>query len=330
LTSLLVVSSIIGCRPYDTPEYVEIKPNETAFAIPMEGNTDEQKSFESENFLRKNMVAAKRIEVPHRWNKTGRFYFNGDYIDLIRVVTVDRAPVNRYWTNEKNDAIQVETNDSVGMSVDITCTAMIEQPNTPLFLYRYSSGSLATVMDNEIRAKIQTELTEEVAKYPLEQVKANKGKIMEAVRPEVVAFFAERDVTITTLGIGGGLNYLNPKIQESIDKTVQDQQLAISAEARFQAQLKENETTKITALALAEATRSKAQGEADSIKMLADAKAYEIDKMKQNPESYVQLRNLENFNLLISRWNGTLPVYNMNMGGNGTLPNILMNMPVEK
>ena len=328
LVACVGLAAITGCRKYDTPEYVEIKPNETAFAVPMEGVTAEQTSFESEEYLRKNMVAAKRVQVPHRWNKTGRIWLSGNWMDTLRVIVVDRSPVNRYWTNEQNGAIQVETNDSVSLSMDVTCTAMIEQENTPLFLYRYPAGSLMTVMDNEIRAKIQTELTEAVARKSLEEVKLNKGEIMEVVRPNVTRFFADRGVTITTLGFGGGLNYLNPKIQEAIDKTVQDQQLAISAEAQYQAQLKTNETIKITADAAAAAARLKAQGEADAIKMLADAKAYEIEKMNANKDQYIALRQLENMNLLIGRWNGTMPVYNMSMGGSdSSLPSILMNLP---
>lgn len=328
MKKVLIVTAIsclmIGCKPYDVPEYAEIKPHESAFAIPMEGDVGSQTSFESEEFLRQNMIAAKRIQIPHRFNKTGRMYFAGEWIDTLRVIVVDRSPVNRYWTDK--NGIQVETNDSVGLSMDITCTAMITQGNTPLFLYRYPAGSLATVMDQEIRAKVQTELTKEVAKYSLEEVKLDKGKIMEPVRKTVTDFFSTRGIEITVLGFGGGLQYNNDLIQQAIDKVVQDQQLAQSAEAKYQAQLKFNETIKAEAEAMAEAARTKARGEADAIKSLADAKAYEIDQMKKDTPSYITLRELENQKIAFDRWTGILPT--TVFGGSQGIPGMFLNMPM--
>lgn len=310
-----------GCRKYDTPEYVEIKTNESAFMIPLEGNTKDQTSFESEDFLQKNLIAVKRVQIPHRWNKTGRGWLSGTWMDTVRVITVDRSPISRYWVDTK--AIDVETNDSVSLSMDVTCTAMIESDDVSKFLFRYPQGSLETVMDQEIRARVQTALTASVAKLSLEDLKLDKTKVLEPLSQEVIPFFKERGITITVLGLGGGINYRNPKIQEAIDKTVQDQQLVISAEAKYQAQLKENETIKAQADAVAQATLTKAKGEAEGIKALADAKAYETQKAQAGGSSYVALRQLEVLNNLGIRWDGRLPTY---MFG-GQSPQMLMGLP---
>ena len=54
LLVLLATVSIcfMGCvRPYDTPEFVTIEPSQTAFLIPVIGDSSNQASFESEEML---------------------------------------------------------------------------------------------------------------------------------------------------------------------------------------------------------------------------------------------------------------------------------------
>ena len=101
---LCAVAASVGCiRPYDVPEFVEIQHHETGYLIPLEGaNQTNQAQFDSEGFLDENKVAIKRIQIPHRWVKTGRIPNEGKYIDTVRLVIVDRSPVTREWTAEMN------------------------------------------------------------------------------------------------------------------------------------------------------------------------------------------------------------------------------------
>ena len=197
--------------------------------------------------------------------------------------------------------------------MDLTCTGMVEETDTATFLYRYPVGEVKSVMDNEVRAKIQTELTQAVGKVSLEYLKTNRATIIEAVRTDVIKFFAERGFTITNLGSSGGINYRNSKIQEAIDRTVQDQQKVISAEALLQAQLKDNETVLAKARADAEAAKIKAQGEKDAITLMGD--------------NYVLLRSLEVQKEFSLRWDGKLPVTNF---GGTQVPNLLLNLDINK
>ena len=55
----------------DNPEFVEIMPSETAFAIPEQGaNKTGQAAFMSEQYLSDNKVAMKRFQIPHVLIKT--------------------------------------------------------------------------------------------------------------------------------------------------------------------------------------------------------------------------------------------------------------------
>ena len=79
ITLLLVIvmacTLFTGCvKPYDKPEFVTIEPHQTAFLISLIGDTTNQASFESEEMLMQAKVAAKEIQIPHRWVQTGRFH----------------------------------------------------------------------------------------------------------------------------------------------------------------------------------------------------------------------------------------------------------------
>ena len=70
---------LAGCiKPYNTPEFITIEPHQTAFLIPLIGDTTEQASFESEEMLMQAKVSTKEIEIPHRWVQTGRRPWRGD------------------------------------------------------------------------------------------------------------------------------------------------------------------------------------------------------------------------------------------------------------
>ena len=50
-------------------------------------------------------------------------------------------------TAARDEAIWIESKDSVGFSVGFNCTAYIEEDDSARFLYMYRSKSLADMMD---------------------------------------------------------------------------------------------------------------------------------------------------------------------------------------
>ena len=83
----LLAPALSGCmKPYDRPEYVEIDTSESAFLIPLEGDTTNQAAFSSVQFLEQKKVAAKRIQITHRWNATGYWPTSGEWIGEVRLV----------------------------------------------------------------------------------------------------------------------------------------------------------------------------------------------------------------------------------------------------
>lgn len=315
-----MAASMTGCvRPFDTPEYVEIEPSQTAFVIPLEEGAKDQAKFNSESYFETKKVAMKRIQIPHRWNQTGRWSHQGEWIDTVRVIIVDRSPVTREWqaeddstkTKGKDMAIWIESSDSVGFSMGWSCSAYIKEDDASKFLYWYPSGALAIVMDGEIRARIQQTAAEVAAKYPLDSLREKKLEVAIAVKGDIQPFFAERGITITTIGMFGGMTYENPSIQTAIDATFISQQEKVNAAAMLAAQKDKNARIEQEAEALAKAAETKAGGEARGLELINTALA----KAANNPQ-LVELRQLEVEAKRVEKWTGTYPNFVSGEGAN--------------
>ncbi|MCE9609499.1 MAG: hypothetical protein K8R23_04670 [Chthoniobacter sp.] len=328
-----------GCvKSYDKPEYVEIDTSDTGFLIPLEGDSAKQARFESVDYLQERKVAAKRIQITHRWNQEGRLSNDGRWLPVVRLVKVNRSPLTREWTaegkhNAGDKAIWIESADSVGFSMGFTCTAFIDEKDAATFLYWYPSGSLATVMDSEMRGRIQQTSAEVAAKYPLDLLRSKKQEIADAVKQDVTGFFAQRGITVTTVGMFGGMTYENAAIQKAIDDTVIAQQLKVVSEAKFSAQQRENDRIELEAKATAEKHRLEAKGRSDARLAEAEAEA-KASIAKAQAESQgirlvneavagsnpmlLQMRQLDVEKTRIERWNGAFPQMML-----GTNPNIL-------
>lgn len=257
-----------GCgfiKPYDKPEYVEIKPNQTAFVIPLEGKTSQQGKFESEEFLKEAQVATKRIQIPHKWVKTGRGTGTGKYVDTVRVLVVDRYPETREWKDDL--AFVGESKDSIKFKQGISATAQILEEDTATFLYQYSGKSLQQVMDGEIRNKIGSVLLEKYSTSKIEDIRANKSEVVDYVRKAVEPYFKERGITLSNIGYIGDMQYVDPKIQEAINKK-------FNAEEDKKAQAIINKKNEEQAKSELEQAKKKSQ----AMKTLAEMKELEIQE----------------------------------------------------
>jgi len=323
-----------GCRKkFDEPEYKSVKGSQTAIVIPLEGETSAQGTLKSSEYLKKHMVATKRIRIPHRWHSTGRQYWwshPGKWIPTVRVILVDRAPVPREWTadegtgtTDNDQAIWVESKDSVGFSIGFTCTAYIEEgDDTATFLYRYPSSDLATIMDKEIRNMIQSEASMACAEYNMDLLRSKKTDIIETIRKVVIPFFGKRGITITTIGMFGGYAYENQKIQDAIDATVVAQQDKVIALAAYGAQQTKNDTIELAAQAVKNRDITIAEGKAGAIEKVAEATA----TAGKNP-TFIKIQELEVEKARIEKWNGTVPQWYFGGGSGAETPSFIIDAP---
>lgn len=267
LTLALCLTMFSGCRkPYDKPEFVTIEPHQTAFLIPLIGDTGNQASFESEEMLMQAKVSTKEIQIPHRWVQTGRRYWRGEYRDTMALIIVDRSPVTREWsstegvgTSAVNQAIYAESSESIGFSAGMNCSAQIySETDAVKFLYCYNNKPLSEIMDSEIRARVESKFVEECASRTLNEILTEKEDIMKAVRDDVTEYFADRGITITVLGMKDGLDYDDATIQKSINDK-------FSSEMKLTTQKNENERIISEAQAKAEANRILSESLTDEV-----------------------------------------------------------------
>ena len=222
LLGLVMTLGFVGCKPVDQQVFVEAGNSDTVFNIQMEGE-GKQAGLDSQQYLEENLVQARRMPITYRWISTGRWYnwWSGYYKYNEQVIIVDRQPETREWTADENsgttskdEAIWVESRDSVGFSTGISITARIadsaEMPEGGIrdsvrFLYNYpatadpertidcsdikgkddyevKTTSLADIMDVEIRTKVQEVFADESAKYGMDELRAKKTNLLAVLR----------------------------------------------------------------------------------------------------------------------------------------------------
>ncbi len=290
---MMILIGNIGCCPPKLEKLVEIQPNQTAFIVPLEAEKYNQTTFFSEDYLNENKIASKRISLPQRKIKTGRMWYNVKWIPTAKVIIVDRTPVTRELTKSKktgtsvvDQAIYVESKDSIAFGVGVTITAMIEEKNAAKFLNKYSGKSLNYIMDNNIRGSIAANLSKGFAKYDLDVGRANKNKIFEETYKTVKEEYSKMGITITNMGLSEGLVYSDKEIQTAINETFKSRMLETIEINKNKAQEKINARNVNIAIAAKDAAlefkkaaeAQKAMVELEILKMEAQAKLTMAEK----------------------------------------------------
>lgn len=278
-------------RPYDKPEFRTIEASQTAFLIPLIGDTSDQGTFDSEELLLEAKVATKEIQIPHRWVQTGRKNWRGEWRPSATLIVVERKPVSRSWDSgnsaaeSANKAIFAETADNIGIFVGMNCTAMIEERDAAKFLYRYNNTPLETVIDNDIKKLVEDRFNTEVGLVSSIDLAAKKGEVMEKVKTYVIDYFKDYGITITVLGLKEGISFENPEIQEALDaKFASDQELVIQQNKN-------------------EANIAKAEAEAEAILITAEAQAKANKILAQSITDEILAQ------MYYEKWNGILPQF---------------------
>jgi len=310
LLSLLLLgifTLLTSCGPAHVIPYEVIETNETAFLVPLEGATKTgQKKFMSLNYLKEAKVATKRVMIPVKKYSTGRLFGSFKYIKTMRVIKVNRKPVTREWTEDaetgttkKNEAIEVESLDSIGFKLGVNITAMIPEDSAALFLFTYAGKNLASVVDEDVRGKVLSILSREFGSRDLATCKIEKRIIFDKARKEVGEHFEPFGVIISNLGHSKGLTYVDKEIQDSINK-------AYVEEMNIQAQSKKNEAeAKINERNIAKAAADKRAAEHFSKARIARTQMVklEIEKIKAQAE----LVRAKAQGTMANKWNGRHP-----------------------
>lgn len=277
---MMTTTNLTGCvKPYDKPEFVTIEASQTAFLIPLVGDSSSQASFESEELLEQAKVATKEIQIPHRWVQTGRKSYRGEWKPSAKLIVVERKPVSRSWesgnsADTSQNAIWGETSDGIGFYAGMSCSAQINEEDATKFLYRFNNTPLESIIDNEIKTMVKDEFNKQASKYSSSELHVNKNNIISAVKDSVTKYFKEFGITITVLGTNEGFTFENPTIQSAIDKK-------FASEQELETQKNINEANLAKAEAEAKAMILAAEAEAEANRKIAASLTFElIEKIK--------------------------------------------------
>jgi hypothetical protein len=324
--------SLTGCiKPVEPKVLVDAGANETMFVVPLVGDSKEQAKLNSKEYYDQKKVSIKQFQVPHRWLQVGRMETDGKWIPSVSVIKVDRTPITtefavdeKYSAKKDADAIWVESADSVGFTTGFSVSAMVAEEDTSTFLYRYQAATLRTILATEVRARVQQQAALFSARYKLDDLRSKKNEMQKFIVDDIVPFFKDRGITITTIAQFGGMTYENPQIQQAIDKVFVAQQEKETAAAALAAVADINKRTdslaqqdKTNAITLAtgkaEAVRLEAEAVAKGnlLKAQADASGIEVvSKATQIASSnplFLEVRKLDVAVKQIEKWSGAVP-----------------------
>ncbi len=238
----------------DLTEVTTILPNESFFWIPDTGaNKDTQTKLDSEDYLRSNKIAAKRFVIPHAKLSGSAGFASWDFVvPTGRGILVDRSPVSREWvagehrgTSKLDQSFPCQSKEGLNISVGVSVGASVTEENSPKFLYRfgvkplvvlsgdgktpydrsdghvifasiYYGRSLAEVMDDVGRKKIQTLVCREIASRTFDKANEEANGIIDTVTKETADWAGAVGITLDFLGWADTFSF-DPPVQKAVN-----------------------------------------------------------------------------------------------------------------
>ncbi len=301
-----------ACGPARVLPIDTVGPNETAFVIPMEGDSTNQAKFESIDFLKEHKVMSKRIEMPVRERSTGRMWWDYEWLPTVRVIKVDRSLVTREWTSDgdagtgtgkdnKNEALSVASLDGVNFHLGVNLTASILEEDAATYLYYHGQKPLSEVVDSNVRGFLQGFSADEFGRLSLEECKRQKADLFAKANTAAIDKFKKVGITLSYVGSAEGFQYDDPLIQQKINET-QTAEMAVEV-----ARKKNAEQTQLNL-----AVVSKAVADRQAAEEFAKAADAQTAKLELDIEM-VRARAME---VAAGKWKGDPPASILPQGTN--------------
>lgn len=229
----------------DKTEAYTILPNESAFWIPDVGNNkDNQARMDSEQYLSENKIAAKRFIIPHtKFSGSGGWIGWDYYVPTGRLIIVDRTPYSREWvdaedrgTGKIKEGFPCQSKEGINVIAGVSIGASVSEADAAKFLYRfgvtppkgvrndpqviftsvYYGRSLAAVMDDVGRKKVQTLVCNEIGSRTLDKVNEDTIAMMDNISKKTKDYFASVGITLDFIGWGDTFEF-DKDIQKAIN-----------------------------------------------------------------------------------------------------------------
>ena len=205
------------------------------------------------------------------------------------------------WTKESNpelgssnnEEFSFQTAEGMTAQADIGASVSVDPTKVSALFQKFRKG-MPEIMDLYVRRTIENALVQKAGKLEIESVYgAGTAELINQLHADVKAELATLGINLEKLYWIGAIR-LPPQVVESING---------KSKATQDAQKRENQVQ--TERAQADINRTRAQGEADSALIIAEAqaKANKLLSASLTPE-VLQHKNLENQAAAIVKWNG--------------------------
>jgi hypothetical protein len=243
----------------DKTEAYTILPNESAFWIPDVGaNKASQTNLDSIDYLNSNKVALKRFIIPHqKLSGTGGNWGWDSYVPTGRLIIVDRTPYSREWvdaqdrgTSKDKQGFPCQSKEGLNITVGISIGTEVTEGDSATYLYHfgvqapqgqrtdpqviftsvYYSRTVANVMDDVGRKKVQTLVCEQIATKTFDEANAQATGIMASVRKDATDYFKSVGITLDFIGWADTFEF-DKSVQDAVNRryiAIQDQAIATS------------------------------------------------------------------------------------------------------
>ncbi len=335
LALLCVVVASGGC--IGTAKAMDVQSNEIAFVVmlnPASADVQLQTVINgTEEYWsgKQKDVGTSVVRVEQYWFAFSDRPGHGEWRDDRRVITVSTAAITVRWSAppiiegqplpDMSNAFSLTTLESAGVYTGAELIANIRPEDAALYLANYGvnaepepDGSyiarpLASVLEDEVEAYIQTQLSDRYIVRTADRVNTEAVQIFDETSTELITNFALKGITITEFGMRDVNVWEDPVLQRRFNNTIDRQEQLDEANDNATRAFIENSMTLQSAQVQATSTMIAARSEADSQRLIGEALA-------ENPAA-VEIRALE-------QWDGRLPVY---MDSDTVLPYIPQPFP---
>lgn len=267
----LIALTMTGCGPAKIEQFAEVADHETAFLIPLEGESENQEKFNSKDYLQKSLIAAKRVSLPLRKKVTGRMPWSYEWIPTARLITVARTPQHREWTQTDGaktaQVLRAQSSEGIKFTTGAVISALVTEDDSALFRSHFKNVPLDQILDTTVRGFCQERLAAEFGQKSLDNCQKDKSQVFSKTEADAIAEFHKVGITILYFGNHGGLAYLNDKVQTAIDSEYLQKLEKQISERKLVAQKTRNDTLNIIAKAEAEAA-SKRQEASEALQFM--------------------------------------------------------------
>lgn len=281
--------TLVGCGPAKVEQVEVVDTNEEAFLVPLESDGNAQAHIGAGPAgFEKQRIETAQVSIQQRMRQLGYLPMHYEWMRTQRLVKVDTAPVTRDWTespdtgtSSANQALEVESVESINIALPATITAVIKRGDGAKVRYFFSGQKLADIVDGEVHGFFQKEATRKFGTLTLSEFNSQMDSVGISILAAAREYFSPRGISLESFAWKGGVIYTNPAIQEISDELFIAENDAQVATLEQATQVKANEilVSKAEAQRDAAITAFKSK-EASLLKTQLEIRKIEAETMK--------------------------------------------------